>query len=184
MLQGLEHAGINLYPFLQPVIKTYYQGLTLHGVLNALVWTTFFTCGFLAYATLQVFDRPLRYPSMHWIALAVMVIGLLMSAVAMLTNKATVLYTFYAPMMAVWFHCLTGARFNPVFKERTGSTNPLVFADTGSLSAPTFVDIDGDKDYDAFVGNDIGTVRYFRNDSPVKKFPWIMFMPAITGQGK
>ena len=33
-----------------------------------------------------------------------MVVGLLMSAFALLTNQATVLYTFYPPMMAVWFH--------------------------------------------------------------------------------
>src|SRR3954453_24074163 len=42
--QALEHAGINLYPYLTPFIHSYYQGLTLHGVLNALVWTTFFIC--------------------------------------------------------------------------------------------------------------------------------------------
>ena len=36
VLQGLEHSGLDLYPFLTPVIKSYYQGLTLHGVLNAL----------------------------------------------------------------------------------------------------------------------------------------------------
>ena len=42
LLQALEHAGINLYPYLSPFVHSYYQGLTLHGVLNALVWTTFF----------------------------------------------------------------------------------------------------------------------------------------------
>ena len=41
-LQALEASGIDLYPYLQPLFKSYYQGLTLHGVLNALVWTTFF----------------------------------------------------------------------------------------------------------------------------------------------
>jgi len=46
VFQGLEHARvIDIYPWLQPVIKTYYQGLTLHGALNAVVWTTFFICG-------------------------------------------------------------------------------------------------------------------------------------------
>ena len=37
-LQALEQMGINLY-WLVPWTQTYYQGLTLHGVLNALVWT-------------------------------------------------------------------------------------------------------------------------------------------------
>ncbi len=104
ILQGLEHAGLDLYPYLDPVIKTYYQGLSLHGVLNALVWTTFFICGYLTYATVKSLNRPLRYPWIQWLGLIVMVVGLLMSATALLTNRATVLYTFYPPMMAVWFH--------------------------------------------------------------------------------
>src|SRR5215204_6069236 len=49
VLQGLEHTGIDLYKYLAPGIKTYYQGLTIHGVLNALVWTTFFICGFFTF---------------------------------------------------------------------------------------------------------------------------------------
>src|SRR6266478_62287 len=42
LFQALSHAGVNLYPQLTPVVASYYQGLTLHGVMNALVWTTFF----------------------------------------------------------------------------------------------------------------------------------------------
>ena len=104
ILQGLEHAGLDLYPFLSPDIRTYYQGLSLHGVLNALVWTTFFICGFLTYITVKSLNRPLRYPWINWAGLIVMVVGLLMSAFALLTNQASVLYTFYPPMMAAWFH--------------------------------------------------------------------------------
>src|SRR5579885_3108941 len=59
LLQALEHAGIDLYPLLQPLIRSYYQGLTLHGVLNVLVWTTFFICGFLLFITSRALDRPL-----------------------------------------------------------------------------------------------------------------------------
>jgi cytochrome c oxidase subunit 1 len=36
-LQALEYAGINLYPHVAVVIKSYYHGLSLHGVLNVLV---------------------------------------------------------------------------------------------------------------------------------------------------
>jgi cytochrome c oxidase subunit 1 len=46
-LQALDHASINLYPWLSPFIRSYYHGLTVHGVLNVLVWTTFFICGFV-----------------------------------------------------------------------------------------------------------------------------------------
>ena len=49
VLQGLEHTGLDLYQYLLPGIKSYYQGLTIHGVLNALIWTTFFICGFFTF---------------------------------------------------------------------------------------------------------------------------------------
>jgi cytochrome c oxidase subunit 1 len=103
VFQGLEHAKVfNIYPFLQPVIKTYYQGLTLHGALNAIVWTTFFICGFFTFVFPRSFNRPLRYPWLSWVAVITMIVGLVTAAVPMLTNNATVLYTFYPPMLAEW----------------------------------------------------------------------------------
>src|SRR4029078_6950804 len=36
LLQALEHAGIDLYPAVAPLIKSYYHGLSIHGVLNVL----------------------------------------------------------------------------------------------------------------------------------------------------
>ena len=44
LLQGLSHVGVNVYPWLAPLVKSYYHGLSLHGVMNVLVWTTFFIC--------------------------------------------------------------------------------------------------------------------------------------------
>jgi cytochrome c oxidase subunit 1 len=102
VLQGLEHAGLDLYQYLAPGLKSYYQGLTLHGVLNALIWTTFFICGFLTYATVHSLNRPLRYPWVNVLALILMAVGLLMAAYPLLMNMATVLYTFYPPLMADW----------------------------------------------------------------------------------
>lgn len=102
VLQGLEHAGLDLYPFLTPILKSYYQGLTIHGVLNALVWTTFFICGFFTFATVRSLNRPLRYPWLSTAALIVMVVGLLMTGVPLLGNAASVLYTFYPPLQAHW----------------------------------------------------------------------------------
>ena len=106
VFQGLEHSKVlDVYPFLQPVIKTYYQGLTLHGALNAITWTTFFICGFFTYSVPRVFNRPLRYPWMSWLAFGLMTVGLVTAAVPMLLNNASVLYTFYPPMLAdVWFY--------------------------------------------------------------------------------
>ena len=101
-LQSLEHAGLNFYPYLQPLIKSYYQGLTLHGVLNALVWTTFFITGFLTFNVIYGLQRPLRYPTLNKVGFWMMVVGLIVAAIPILLNQASVLYTFYPPMKAHW----------------------------------------------------------------------------------
>jgi len=102
VLQGMEHGGFNLYPYIEPAIKSYYQGLTLHGVLNALVWTTFFIVGFFTYTVTHSLKMPLRYPWLNWLGLGMMIVGLLTAAYPMLANLATVLYTFYPPLLADW----------------------------------------------------------------------------------
>lgn len=101
-LQAFEFSGLDLYPYLEPVIRSYYQGLTLHGVLNALVWTTFFIVGFTTLTTIKGLRRPLRYPMINQVGFWVMVTGLVVAAIPILTNAATVLYTFYPPLKASW----------------------------------------------------------------------------------
>jgi cytochrome c oxidase subunit 1 len=102
VLQGLEHAGLDLYSYLAPGIKTYYQGLTIHGVLNALVWTTFFICGFFTFVVPNSLKRPLRYVWLSQAAFLVMLSGLLLALYPLLSNLASVLYTFYPPLLADW----------------------------------------------------------------------------------
>jgi cytochrome c oxidase subunit 1 len=102
ILQGLEHAGLDLYRYIQPALKSYYQGLTIHGVLNALVWTTFFIVGFFTLSITRSLNRTLKYGWMNVAGFALMVVGLLMAAWPLLANLATVLYTFYPPMQAHW----------------------------------------------------------------------------------
>ncbi len=101
-LQTFEYSNVNLYQYLEPVLQSYYQGLSLHGVLNALVWTTFFIVGFTTFTTIRGLRRPLRHPRINVAGFAVMLIGLLMAAVPLLLDQATVLYTFYAPLKASW----------------------------------------------------------------------------------
>lgn len=100
VLQALEYSGINLYPFLTPVLKGYYQGLALHGVLNVLVFTTFYIIGWLTFVTARSFDRPLASKQLAWATFGVMTFGLLLTAYPLLTNNATVLFTFYPPLKA------------------------------------------------------------------------------------
>ncbi|MEB3343491.1 MAG: FG-GAP-like repeat-containing protein [Okeania sp.] len=63
----------------------------------------------------------------------------------------------------------TGNKKNPKFKEQTGKKNPFDGYDIGDRSAPTFIDIDNDKDYDAFVGNRNGTVELYENTGTKKR---------------
>ena len=55
----------------------------------------------------------------------------------------------------------TGSSSSPAFA--TSSDNPFGLADVGNNSSPSFVDIDGDGDLDAFVGATDGNVKYFEN---------------------
>lgn len=98
-LQALNYGGINVYdyPLLKVLLGSYYQGLTLHGVLNALVFTQFFISGWMLY--LPARDLNVR-PNMRfaWFTYLTMTAGLLTAAVPLLMNDATVLYTFYPPL--------------------------------------------------------------------------------------
>jgi hypothetical protein len=44
-----------------------------------------------------------------------------------------------------------------------GYSNPLLGVAVGNMSAPVFVDIDNDGDKDCFIGNDLGTITYYKN---------------------
>lgn len=106
-LQKLSHLGIDLYTPLRSVgLRSYYQGLTIHGVLNALVWTTFFIMGFFVYTTTRSFERELSWPKLNVAASVVSILGLVAAAIPILMNLATVLFTFYPPMLAPWYFYL------------------------------------------------------------------------------
>jgi len=88
VIQDLEFAGIN-----------YYRGLTAHGVINAIVLTTFFAVAFGN----AVISQQLKHAVSARAALAgaaLMVLGTLVAAGPIFAGKADVLYTFYAPMRA------------------------------------------------------------------------------------
>ncbi len=102
-LQAFDQARVDLYPLVQrllPFVRSYYHGLSLHGVLNALIWTFAFTAGFLLFATAKALGRDYPRLWMPWLSLVLMVVGLVVTAIPMLRNQATVLYTFYPPLQA------------------------------------------------------------------------------------
>jgi cytochrome c oxidase subunit I len=76
----------------------YYQGLTLHGVVNAIVFTTLFAIAFGQALVLRFLGKPSKLAAL--VSFALMMVGTLVAAVAMLAGKASVLYTFYPPLQA------------------------------------------------------------------------------------
>jgi cytochrome c oxidase subunit I len=98
--QALNYAGIDLYQYL-PFLKSYYQGLTLHGVLNAIVFTTFFINGVMFYLPVREMNLKPNMPWM-WASYIVATLGLVIAGIAILSNTSNVLYTFYPPLQGSW----------------------------------------------------------------------------------
>ena len=86
----------------------YYQGLTLHGVINALVLTTFFAVAF-GHATISFYLKKEINTKLGWLSFWLMTIGTALAAWAMLAGKASVLYTFYPPLKGHPFFYLGAA---------------------------------------------------------------------------
>ncbi|MGH2393631.1 MAG: cbb3-type cytochrome c oxidase subunit I, partial [Candidatus Limnocylindria bacterium] len=102
LFQALEYAGVEVYPALAPVVRSHYHSLSIHGVLNALVWTTFFICGFLPFVLSRSLGMPLAHARLGWLTFWMMTAGLVLSAVPLVGNAATVMFTFYPPLKAHW----------------------------------------------------------------------------------
>ena len=100
VLQGFARTSA----FSLPSWFDYYRVLTMHGVLMALVFTTFFITGLCLFVTYRSILRPRRMTA-GWLGWSVMLIGTAMAAVTIMQGDATVLYTFYAPLKASpWFY--------------------------------------------------------------------------------
>lgn len=78
---------------------TYYQGLTAHGVINAIVLTTFFAVALGHALVSQELKSPLSIFGAA-LSLGLMLLGAVMAAAMIYLGKATVLYTFYPPLRA------------------------------------------------------------------------------------
>jgi cytochrome c oxidase subunit 1 len=95
IMQTIYRAGVIHQPSVGGI--NYYQGLTMHGVINAIVLTSFFAVVF-GHVTIAHYLKKEPPRLSYQISILLMTIGTTMDLVAMLTGKAQALYTFYAPL--------------------------------------------------------------------------------------
>jgi cytochrome c oxidase subunit 1 len=84
----------------------YYQILTAHGVLLALIFTTFFIFSFFITGMSKSLGSfgPKVY-LFSWIGFAVTTLGTVLATIMIISGEASVLYTFYAPLKASgWYY--------------------------------------------------------------------------------
>lgn len=100
LAQALSYAQIDILKYF-PALRSYYQGLTAHGVANAIIFTFSFSNGFLPLMTSRALSRPLNTPLL-WASFGSLLGGNLLVIYAVVTNQASVLYTSYTPLQAHW----------------------------------------------------------------------------------
>ena len=96
MMQAISRANLEL-PYRSA--SMYYMSVTAHGILMALVFTTFFIMG-LGYAVVQKENGAIPWPRVSWAMFAVALAGVVMALATVFAFKSSVLYTFYPPLQA------------------------------------------------------------------------------------
>lgn len=100
LANALSYAKIDIIGYF-PGLRTYYQGLTAHGVANVLIFTFSFSNGFLPLMTARALSRPLD-GRLLWASFSSLLLGNVLVIYAVVSNKASVLFTAYAPLQAHW----------------------------------------------------------------------------------
>ena len=97
LMQALSRASLDL-PWRSASL--YYLSVTAHGVLMALVFTTFFIMAFGYVVAARTLGREPEPQGLAWTGFWTGVAGTGLTVWAILSGKATVLYTFYPPLKA------------------------------------------------------------------------------------
>lgn len=140
-----------------PGIKSpelYFASVSTHGVLMGFVLTTFFVMGFGYYAASTSLKQEVWSKPFAWFGFWLSLIGVLIAAVPLLTGNASVLYTFYPPLMAhpafyigatllvvgSWVWCLQMVMMMRSWKKANpGETVPLVMYGTTANAILWFI---------------------------------------------
>jgi cytochrome c oxidase subunit 1 len=97
VMQAISRADLDL-PW--RTAKMYYLSVTAHGVLMALVFTTFFIMGLGYVISERALGRPIELKKFAWGSFWLALLGTAFTAWAIFWGKASVLYTFYPPLKA------------------------------------------------------------------------------------
>ena len=134
--------------------ELYFASVSTHGVLMGFVLTTFFVMGFGYYAASTSLKQEIWSKPFAWFGFWLSLIGVLIAAVPLLTGNASVLYTFYPPLMAhpafyigatllvvgSWVWCLQMVMMMSSWKKANpGETVPLVMYGTTANAILWFI---------------------------------------------
>ncbi len=78
----------------------FYLALTAHGLDVLLVWIIFFEMALLYFASAVLLNSRLAAPKAAWTGFAMMMVGAVMTNVAVLQGESSVMFTSYVPMQA------------------------------------------------------------------------------------
>lgn len=134
--------------------EVYFASVSTHGVLMGFVLTTFLVMGFGYITATSSLKRNLWGGGLGWLSFWVALIGVVIAAVPLLTGNASVLYTFYPPLMAhpafylgaallvvgSWIWCLVMVMtYYSWKKENPGETVPLAMYGTVANALMWFI---------------------------------------------
>ena len=144
---------IDLIPWLKSP-EMYFGSVSTHGVLMGFVLTTFFVVGFGYYTAATSLRQEIWNRPFAWFGFLLSLSGVLLAAVPLLTGNASVLYTFYPPLMAhpafyigatllivgSWVWCLQMVMMMTTWKRANpGETVPLAMYGTTSNAILWFI---------------------------------------------
>jgi len=85
-------------------VDLYYRSVTAHGTALAYVFPTLIAMGFGYAVCVSALDRPLRGERFAWVGFVLVLVGALMSLLAVAAGNSSVLYTFYPPLTGSPFY--------------------------------------------------------------------------------
>src|SRR5215471_5874587 len=96
VMQAISRANLEV-PY--RTASMYYMSVTAHGVLMALVFTTFFIMA-LGYVIAREEIGVIKWARLAWVCYFLSLSGVVMALATVFTFKSSVLYTFYPPLQA------------------------------------------------------------------------------------